>query len=208
MGIAIYNDVKAQDIPTEVVDWMEANVVKIDIGQGTGSGFFINPNTVVTACHVANNWKTLYLEQKGNDKRYPAEVVACDEEADIALLKLEKELPDTLRTVIGEKNPRVGKTTYGGGYPLGLPLTIMYGHWQNKDPESNSIMNSAHVVPGDSGGPLVIWEDGEVKVVGVRTGMYRAGPRGSSYIFPKLAFVEGLNLLRPFLGEYYIDENT
>ena len=105
-------------------------------------------------------------------------------------------------THIAEENPRAGKTTYGAGYPLGLHLFIVEGHWQRQ--QEHGYGNTAHVVPGDSGGPLVIWEDGLVKVVGVRTSMMEAGQsKEHSQLFPHLAFVEDVPTLRRFL-----DENT
>ena len=214
-GIALFillmfapvQSVTAENIPQPVVDWMEANTVKVYVGTGTGSGFFINPTTVVTACHVAGKWKTIYISPEGTEERFPAQVVKCDEEADLAVLKLEDNLPETVHTVLAKENPRIGFTTYGGGFPLGLPLSIFEGHWQRQGSIGQSYMNSTHVVPGDSGGPLVIWEDGEVKIVGVRTGMYEAGPPGNEQVFPNLSFIEDITILRPFLGEYYIDEN-
>ena len=192
--------VSSADIPKEVITWAESNVVSIVVGVGgSGSGFFVSPDTVVTACHVATGWESLYITHQGT--RYLTTIDKCDAEADLALLKLEGELPDTVRTVIAKENPRVGKLTYGTGYPLGLPLTVFEGHWQKQGPNTASYINTTHTVPGDSGSALVIWEDGQVKVVGVRTGMYEAGPPGDKQVFPNLAFVEDVKALREFLSK-------
>ena len=191
---------RGEDIPKPVVDWIEKNVVKIYAGQGGGSGFFVAPDLVVTACHVTGPWKTVYISPEGYLNRYPAQVLACDEAADLALLRLYENKPKSEITYIAKENPETGKATYGSGYPIGLPLTIFDGHWQR--PSSLGYMNSTHVVPGDSGSPLLILEDGKVQVVGVRVSMLKAGEsKATEQVFPRIAFIKDVPDLRRFLHE-------
>lgn len=192
--------VPAEDIPEPVVNWIESNVVKINTGDGGGSGFFISPTLVITACHVTYPFATVSLSPQGDTTSYPAVVKACDQDRDIALLELYGDLPDSMRTVIAEVNPKVGKTTYGSGYPLGLPLTLVHGHWQRDT--KMGYLSTAPVISGDSGSPLLIWEDGEVKVVGVRTAVMMAGKtEDTAQMFPHLAFIQDVITLREFLNE-------
>ena len=200
--LCIATSVKAGgDIPITVVDWIEKNVVKVYTSKGRGTGFFIKPSMVITACHVTGSLKLVYVSPEGYLNTYPAAVLICDPVTDIALLQLYDGVPQTMPTQIAEENPRVGKITYGAGYPLGLPLTIVDGHWQRSGVEYR-YGNTAHVAPGDSGGPLVIWEDELVKVVGLRTSMMGAGPsEEEQYLFPNLAFIVDVPTLRSFIDE-------
>ena len=197
--------VRADDIPEPVINWAEANVVDITLPNGGGSGWFYKHNIVITACHVVDNGGgAVLLSQEGSKVKYVAEVIACNKVLDLAILKLNGTFPDTLRTVLAKKNPRTGKTVYGTGYPVGLPLLIFDGHWQRKSTwESGHYITSAHTLPGDSGSPLLIFKDGEVKVVGVRTGMLsvKKGKGLGDGLFPSIGFVVDLPVLRRFLNE-------
>lgn len=192
--------VDAASIPEPVVDWVESNVAKIFAGRGYGSGFFIAPDLLITACHVTMPWSTVYVSPEGDDTRYPAIVEVCDEEKDLALLRLYKGIPDSMATTIGTEIPRVGEQTYGSGYPVGLPLVIWAGHYQRRSLlDETSVIDTNHAIPGDSGSPLLIYKDGKVQVVGVRVAGLRAGP--DQVMFPNVAFVVPLDQLQEFLDE-------
>ena len=191
------------DIPRPVVEWVQANVVRVAVGfDGGGTGFFIGPDTLLTACHVVQGWQTIYIIKQ--DIRYPAEVQACDTDSDLALLKLENDIPDSLLTVIAKENPETGVTVYGSGHPFGLPLNIVSGHFLGLGPFSNSLyMNTGHIMPGDSGGPLLICDDyGQILVVGVRVSVLRLGQGENMVLFPNVGFHQDAVVINNFLEAY------
>ena len=186
------------DVPKIVVDWLESNVVKVHAGKQTGTAWFIEPDLLVTSCHVTLPWKMVYIS-KGDGKKYPSYVLICDKKKDIALIKLYAGIPDSVRTTIAENTPRVGKTTYGGGYPGPLPLIIVQGIWQRQGSKKldYSYINLSHAVNGDSGSPILIVEDNEVKVVTILEAVLNYG--GQKY--ENLTFVLDPAVFREFLNE-------
>jgi len=197
----VFTGVSADSIPAPVVDWMESNVVKVFSDGGTGSGFFIDVDKILTACHVVNGAQIVSVASSTDiRKRYSVVVEVCNTDIDLAILKLYDKIPESVRTTIAEVNPDRGTATYGSGYPMGLPLVIVEGHWQKPAPFApGSYLSTAHVIPGDSGAPLVILKDGEVKVVGVRTGMLRKGRAPFITLFPSIGVVKGTEIINEFL---------
>ena len=192
----------ADSIPEQVVSWFESNVVKIIVGRGTGSGFFVAPDTIVTACHVVEGWHGAMITQVDSTKRYATTIKACDTINDLAVLKVRDVILDSVYTELATKLPRVGEQTYGAGYPLGMPLLIVEGHWQRVSPYGKeNYTNTTYTLPGDSGSPLVIWEDGLVKVVGVRVAMLEAGEPNNQHLFPHISFIVPVTILQEFLDE-------
>ena len=170
--IALPTALTAGDIPPPIMAWSEANVVKIHAGRYTGSGFFISPTQVITACHVVTPWIGVYISQEGSKVRYPASVEECDLEGDLALLELHGALPDTLTTEIIKYTPNPGRATYSTGYPTALPLIITEGHWQrqNNIPKhlKDSFIDTGHSINGNSGSPILVFKEGKVLVVSMR----------------------------------------
>jgi len=193
---------EAEALPQEIVEWTESNVVKVIVGADSGgTAFFIDVDKLLTACHVVVNWNTVYIIK--SDTRYKAEVKACDEGSDLALLKLTEDIPDSLPTVIGVQDPDPGAIVYGSGHPFGLPLVTVPGHFQRLSPfAGGQYMNTTHVMPGDSGGPLLVCIDGNVIVVGVRVSVLRLGKGANMVLFPNLGFHRGVVTINEFLGEY------
>ena len=174
----------------------------IDIYNGTGSGFFVEPNLVMTACHVVDGEKSIKVSKQGYLNWYVGTVQACDKDLDIAFVKLSQKVPGVTHTIFATASPKTGRQTYGGGYPFGLPLIITEGNWQRETPFGDgAIMDSTHMLPGDSGSPLVIWQDGEVRVVGIRTAVLRVGEKDDKVLFPNIGFVRPPHMIQEFLHE-------
>lgn len=139
----------------------------------TGSGAIIEGGYILTNAHVVANQAFIEVERYGQRKRYIATVYAVSHQADLALLKVEKDsfFKDIVPLKFGEL-PEVEQKIVVYGYPMGgntLSATIgvvsrvehhVYVH---SGETFLSVQVDAAVNPGNSGGPAL--SDG--KIVGV-----------------------------------------
>jgi len=139
----------------------------------TGSGAIIEGGYILTNAHVVANQAFLEVQRYGQRKRYIAKVYAVSHQADLALLKVEKEAffkgvkPLTFGTL-----PQVEQKIVVYGYPMGgstLSATIgvvsriehhVYAH---SGESFLAVQVDAAVNPGNSGGPAL----SNGKIVGV-----------------------------------------
>lgn len=159
----------SQDIPPQVVEWSQANVWKIMAGGTTGSGFWIDNETMLTNCHVIGDEKKVLVQSSDLKLNKKMNVVACNTNMDLAMLKYRdsEELNFTpVETVISNEMPRDGRMLYGPGYPGGFPLHITTGHWQRK--VDDGYLATLVTFMGDSGSPAIIWDGKKVVVVSMR----------------------------------------
>jgi len=139
----------------------------------TGSGAIIEGGYILTNAHVVANQAFIEVQRYGQRKRYIATVYAVSHQADLALLKVEKE--DFFRGVTAltfGTLPEVEQKIVVYGYPMGgatLSATIgvvsrvehhVYAH---SGESFLAVQVDAAVNPGNSGGPAL--SDG--KIVGV-----------------------------------------
>lgn len=165
-------------------------VVVFDNGKpiGTGSGFVIAQNVVVTNWHVAGELPVVVLNagEKDKVKPYKAQKLWGSKDLDMVLLLVE-DLP--LRAItIAEKIPNKGQEVLSIGYPGAADGTVDYsgiestltrgvvgrvldGTWSNKSASTQKqsfkiIQHNAAINKGNSGGPLL---DACGRVVGINT---------------------------------------
>ena len=172
-GCVSYGD--SNDIPEKVVQWSQDNVWKVHAGRGSGSGFALDNDTVITACHVVSQVDKddvlgLYLTNDMDTRLIWMSVHACDTETDVAILK--RHFGDKLQastTILHQGLPQ-GRAVYGAGYPMGTQLLITQGHMQQVLQGHPQVRKSitAATIPGDSGSPALAIVNGEVVVVGIR----------------------------------------
>jgi len=171
------------DIPDLVVDWSEANVWYVDSPYLHGTSFFVTQNTLVTACHVAaggtdengDGIKRGVIRNFNKSQVLTFSVVSCNEEFDIAILRVNPSYPITVYdTELRRSQPKTWTTVYGVGYPMQIEIQIItQGHWAGKNGKLNEYKQETYIVTtpiilGDSGGPVVIVENGRVVIVGAR----------------------------------------
>ena len=132
--------------------------------QSVGSGFVIHPaGYVVTNAHVVA--RTAERKVIFEDKReYAAQIVALDEQRDLAVLKIEPDRPLTALRLGTSDDLMVGETTIAIGNPLGLQNTVTVGVVSaldrslqvSKDSRFEGLIQTdASINPGNSGGPLL-----------------------------------------------------
>lgn len=143
----------------------------LDAAQGTG--FLIGIDGFLLTCaHVVSDEKEATVTLDG--KRYLADVVKADKDADLALLKL-REAPPASAAVLSFRSSarsyRLGEDVFTIGYPMSRILghsarltkgVVSATSGMHDDPKQIQI--SAEVQPGNSGGPVL---DHDGQVVGV-----------------------------------------
>lgn len=143
-------------------------------GRGTGSGFVISKNRIMTNAHVVSDAALLLVYFHNDPRPYPARVAAIGHDCDLAILELE----DAARIAAvpalefdGLPALRSRVMTYG--YPAGGKLiSSTLGVVSRIEPQTYvhsgttqflTVQTDAAINPGNSGGPVI--QDG--KVVGV-----------------------------------------
>ncbi len=183
-----------EGIPAKKLAQLKAATVYVKVeakeGTGTGSGFLIrvdgDTGLVVTNQHVIREVRGRFTPQKielvfgsgtKNERILPAEVVAADREADLAVLKVAaKNLPTPLDIGLGVEL-RETMTVYTFGFPLGELLSpdktnpamtigkaTISSLRENEHGKLKRVQLDGELNPGNSGGPVV---DPEGKLIGI-----------------------------------------
>jgi S1-C subfamily serine protease len=144
------------------------------ISRGTGAGFVIAGNRIITNAHVISNARLITVTREGDPKPYPARVVAVGHDCDLAVLVPQNlEFFDGMVALEFGGLPPIESTVMAYGYPIGGDrLSVTRGIVSRIDFQTYShsgadmhltIQIDAAINPGNSGGPVM--QDG--KVVGV-----------------------------------------
>jgi S1-C subfamily serine protease len=144
-------------------------VVKIQITAGTGSGFFIAYDTLITNAHVVQ--QDGYVQVKKSDNTtITARVAERAPAYDLAVLKIGQSSPSqAFLTAISIESLRTGQEVIAIGSPLGrLENSVTRGVVSGLRSAGGAtlIQNDAAINPGNSGGPLL---DRQGRVVGINT---------------------------------------
>jgi S1-C subfamily serine protease len=143
--------------------------------RGSGTGFVISGNRIVTNAHVVSDARYIEVQRNGDDKKYIAQVKYIAHDCDLAVLDIQNDI-DFFKTMVplelGEL-PEIDSVVTTYGFPLGgTHLSVTRGvvsriqMWNYAHSGSDShlvIQTDAAINPGNSGGPVL--QDG--KVVGV-----------------------------------------
>ena len=181
----------------------EATEESGDVERGSGSGVIVDPDGyVVTNAHVVENATRIEVELplaatggdpgrsivKRRGRIVGAQIVAVDEETDIAVIKVDaKALP---AMAFGDSDAlRPGQIVLAFGSPLGLSSSVTMGVVsavaRQLTPEDPMIyiQTDATINPGNSGGALV---DTDGKLVGINTLIYSqsGGSEGIGFAAP------------------------
>jgi Do/DeqQ family serine protease len=178
-----------------------------------GSGVIVRSNgIIVTNAHVVKGADELRVVL--NDRReFPAEIIAQDEEIDVAVLRIDtkgERLPALAIQSEGD-NLEIGDIVLAIGNPFGVGQTVTSGIVSalgrtNVTDVSSFIQTDAAVNPGNSGGALV---DLSGELVGVNTAIFSrsGGSNGIGFAIPSelvsravdSALTEG-RIVRPWIG--------
>ena len=193
-------------IPDPIVRWANINAYHVVGAYGTGSGFWIDNETVITACHVVTTdlryspegaVPEVFVKNNTGELVFRFRIATCDAKSDIAILKRQfrPEEPPLLlgSTPIMSTIPKGRPTIWGAGYPLNLPLIITEGEWQqlvDRTTGNKGYVVTAPTIMGDSGSPVLIIIDGRIWIAGIRQAIVGLpGPMGSRDYVTHLTFV-------------------
>ena len=129
---------------------------------GTGSGVIISADGyIVTNNHVIDNANAIEITLN-NRKKYEATLIGSDPTNDIALLKIDAEMPLPYTPFTNSDTVKIGEWVLAVGNPYNLKSTVTAGivSAKGRDLEGNGniesfIQTDAAVNPGNSGGALV-----------------------------------------------------
>ena len=147
-----------------------------------GSGFIISDDGfVVTNNHVIQGADEITVILS-DDKRLKAKLIGRDKKTDLAVLKVETDVPLKAVKFGNSDDTRVGDWIVAIGNPFGLGGTVTAGIISargrdiNSGPYDDFLQTDASINRGNSGGPMFNI-DGEV--VGVNTAIYSPSGGGS-----------------------------
>jgi S1-C subfamily serine protease len=168
--ISFQNTDSSDTGPVEnVLEHAMEGVVEIETDSGAlGSGFFFTSACMVlTNHHVVEGAETIILRTSSR-KLYTAQVLAKDDQRDLALLSTNAHTCSFLELEETEK-PHVGQEVFAIGSPLGLSGTVTRGivsAMRVTNSGIHYIQLDATINPGNSGGPLLSRSG---KVLGINT---------------------------------------
>lgn len=144
----------------------------------SGSGIFINNNTILTNYHVVQFYNKLSIEFQ--NRIFKGNVIKYDEALDIAIVKIDDSIMmDKQHLNFADYDIEIGNETFVSGFPfvnsMGKELKITSGIISSKkgfNDDDRYIQTTAPIDPGNSGGPLI---DGNGNIVGIITAKHTYG---------------------------------
>ncbi len=121
---------------------------------GAGSGFFVEPDKIVTNMHVVARPGVIFAKLSDNETIWTVEgVTAFDIENDLVILKIAGEgVPLSLGNSGAVTK---GETVYAIGYPGGGEYKLTEGTIWNSQHKDKWVQTTADTARGNSGGPIL-----------------------------------------------------
>ena len=156
-------------------------------GTATGSGFVVDEDgTIITNAHVVDGASKVTVSFEEGGDAIDADVKGVDDDADIAVLKINPEGRNLTVLPLGDSSElRVGDPVVAIGNPFGLQRTVTTGivsalqrqvDAPSGFPISDVIQTDASINPGNSGGPLL---NAKGEVIGINSQIATGGGQGS-----------------------------
>lgn len=175
-------------IVTKVVDRVGPSVVRLDIRgkdrrpMGTGSGVLISPDgLLLTNSHLVQGAKRAGITTL-DGRRLTARVLGDDPDTDLALVRIEEDVPVPAARLGNSKTLKRGEIAVAIGNPLGFDASVTAGvvsalgrslRARSGRLIEDVIQTDAALNPGNSGGPLV---SSRGEVIGINTAIVAGAP--------------------------------
>lgn len=158
------SSVRARESSPSQIDQLKRAVVIITTYDNRGkpllqgSGFFIDPEQVVTNLHVIKGASQIRLETFAGTTTVVQSVVAANEKADLALLQIAQPCPDSTILQLVTAAPVEGESIVLVSSPQGSRWKVTRGNvgmlWEFAG-IGTRLQITAAIRPGSSGGPVV-----------------------------------------------------
>lgn len=180
-----------------IVNMAKNSVVTIRTLHSQGSGFFVaSGGYIVTNLHVLENDGEIskVIQAIVEDGTiYSGETVGYIEDVDLALIKVDENLP--ILVLEDSDNVEVGEKVIAIGNPEGLSFSVTDGIVSAVDRNFNGypyyIQTNTELNPGNSGGPLI---NTEGKVIGINN-FKLVESEGLGFALESNVIKEGVNLI-------------
>lgn len=173
---------------------LSPSVVTVESSGGSGSGFPVETNIIVTNKHVVENSDIVKIVFKSK-KSYVGRVIKKSKKYDIAFIKLISKKVLLNAMSMDTNLPQIGSDVIVIGSPIGLSSTVTKGI-VSQIREINTrkyIQTDASINPGNSGGPII---DMNGQVVGINTSKIVAeNVEGIAFAIPSYQIVKELPML-------------
>jgi serine protease Do len=149
------------------IDIQKLGVFQVFTGGGTGSGFLVDGQLLVTNCHVVAPYQKVAIELR-DKRRVVGTVRRISPKRDLAIVELAAPLEGEVLPLAAAEL-QANQPVNIVGFPVGLPLSITEGVVSNpKQPLDGQdfVQTDAAINPGNSGGPIL---DEEKRIVAVTT---------------------------------------
>jgi len=183
---------------SELVKKYDPSVCKIETDFGTGTGFLIGNDLVLTNKHVINFWSDLKCYFPGKYSHYIGNIIWLDPEKDMALLRLDKKpaskpIPIS-ETIDIERGDRVLVIGYPATSSISISSSITSGMISNDTIIDGTFFyqTDAAINPGNSGSPVF---NNYGQLVGMAT-LKEIGKDNISYILPVSYIYSNLLILK------------
>ena len=135
-------------------------------GKGTGSGFVISKNRIMTNAHVVSDAAMLLVYFYNDPTPYPAKVTAIGHDCDLAVLELiDPKRIESVPALEIDGLPQIRSEVFTYGYPAGgkrLSITggvvsriEMQSYVHSGVDQHLVVQTDAAINPGNSGGPVI-----------------------------------------------------
>src|SRR3989344_3774873 len=152
----------------EIINRVKPATVYIQSDDGSGSGMIIEADGfILTNAHVVKGFTNVHVTLQSNEV-YPAVVIGRDENADLAVLKINGDHFPMVQ--FGDSNKvNQGDEVFTFGFPFGIEGDVSFKEGTVSRRIEGYFETSAEIHPGNSGGPLVNIYG---QVIGVNTAIY------------------------------------
>jgi serine protease Do len=143
---------------THAIDDIEKlGIYQVYTGLGTGSGFLIDAQHLLTNCHVVAPYQEVAVELRDRS-RILGKVRRLHPHRDLAIVELERAVSGEVLGLSENSQLRPKQSVHILGFPVGLPLSLTEGvisHPRQLLDEQYFLQTDAAINPGNSGGPML-----------------------------------------------------
>lgn len=193
------------------VDIYKANVVKLSAMGGHGTGVYISPTHILTACHVVNAADAFVVTRLvGEVEARAVPIDQCNVDFDIGLLKVATPNEDFIPIEVGTSY--LGQKVHSGGWGRGFfSFKQAFASLLHSDDTGNlRWLTSFTVNPGDSGSPVFNDDNELVGILSASRAYQSIAPYGGVVIdtFPNASLTSPSQNIKTFLKKWRASRGT